>query len=178
MAFTTGAEVASFLDRADDADLVARADVVAELVTALMRSYTRQTITAVADDTAVVEGSALRRLVLGERPVTAVTSVSLDGEVVTDHRWTRSGALWREGGWGGPDREVEVTYSHGYSELPADLAGACLTASARMVSNPEQLSREEINIEGAFSHSTLNAPAGFTIAELLVLDRYRRRCYP
>lgn len=147
-----------------------------DVASALIRSYTRSTITHVADDVAYVQGTHARRLVLGERPVTAVAAVRLDGTLLdaADYRVHRSGSLWRRGGWGGPECEVEVTYSHGYTTVPADLAAVCRLAAARLASNPEQLTREEVEGYSAVA----STPVGFTVGELLVLDRYRRRTWP
>jgi hypothetical protein len=147
-----------------------------EVASAMVRSYCRSSITHVAGDVAVLQGSHGRRLVLGERPVTAVTAVALDGTLLdpSDFRWQRSGALWRDAGWGGPSHEVEVEYDHGYAVVPADLAAVTRLAAVRLCSNPEQLAREEV--EG---YSVLVAtPAGFTVGERLILDRYRRKTWP
>jgi hypothetical protein len=156
-------------------DLAVAAEAV-EVASAMVRSYCRSSITYVIGDVAVIPGTAARRLLLGERPVTAVASVRLDGTLLdpSAYRWQRSGALWRTGGWGGPDHDVEVTYSHGFTTVPADLAAVTRLAAARLATNPEQLSRQEM--EG---YSVLAAaPVGFTVGELLVLDRYRRKTWP
>lgn len=72
--------------------------------------------------TVTLEGPAQGRLHLPGPPVTAVDTVVLDGETITDWRLA-SHALWRPGGWSprcGPS-EVEVTYTHGLPEVPADI---------------------------------------------------------
>ena len=72
--------------------------------------------------TVTLTGSQERWLALPGGPVTAVTSVSLDDEVLTDWR-LRDGRLWRRCGWQsdcGPS-DVEVTYSHGLATVPADV---------------------------------------------------------
>lgn len=155
------------------------AETITEAVTAaaaLIRSYTRSRITYLADDVAWLQGTHARRLVLGERPLTAVASVRLDGTLLdaSDYRWQRNGSLWRSAGWGGPDHDVEVTSSHGFLVVPTDLAAVCRTAAARFASNPEQLTREEVEGYSAVA----STPTGFTVGELLVLDRYRRRTWP
>ena len=55
-------------------------------------------------------------------PVTAVTSLTLDGTAVTDHRIIGS-RIWREYGWltAGPHALIEVTYTHGLAVVPADI---------------------------------------------------------
>lgn len=72
--------------------------------------------------TITLEGEPLERIHLPGPPVTAVDTVALDGETITDWRLA-SHALWRSGGWAprhGPS-EVQVTYTHGLPEVPADI---------------------------------------------------------
>jgi hypothetical protein len=65
-----------------------------------------------------LEGSG-GRLHLPGKPVTAVSAVSIDGVAVSDWKLL-SGALARSCGF--PDgSEVEVTYTHGLAEVPADI---------------------------------------------------------
>jgi hypothetical protein len=168
--FATGQQVADLLGSSNDA-FIARAAEAAAVVTATMRAYCRQTISLVEDDTAFLIGTAARRLLIPERPVRAVAAVGLDGYAVTDYRWTRAGALWRDAGWGGNDSEIEVTFDHGFDPLPDDLVQACRTATARLCANTDGLVRFEAAGEVA---ETYSGPWGFTIAELIVLNRYRR----
>lgn len=71
-------------------------------------------------------------------PIVSVDTVAIDGVEVND--WRLDGdRLWRAAGWGrdyGPST-VTVTYTHGYTEVPADivdlvcsLAGAGIAAAA------------------------------------------------
>ncbi|TMS50972.1 hypothetical protein [Mycobacterium sp. DBP42] len=55
------------------------------------------------------------------------------------------------------------------TEPADDLAAVITTATARLVANPEQLSTDvgNVSIRGGFN--------GWTLAELFVLNRYRRR---
>ena len=54
-----------------------------------------------------------------------------------------------------------------------ELEAVIVTASARMVANPSQLPHHLTT--GPFTQSLRGAFAGFTLAELFVLNRYRRR---
>jgi hypothetical protein len=163
---------------------------LAPFVTEAARSYMRRTISRVDDDDAVLQGVDGRKLVLGERPVHAVGPVTVDGVEVADFRWTRRGALWRDAGWGGPAVEVEVTYSHGFDTVPDDLRFATATACARLVvqrraqesaSGEGMLGVASVSVEGyevTYPADRALATFGFTIGELCVLDRYRRRVWP
>jgi hypothetical protein len=132
----------------------------------------RQTITLVEGHEMVVVGTRSRRLVLGERPLLAVAEVLLDGVAVSDYRVLRSGSLWRSGGWGDVDREVIVTCDHGYAVVPDDIRAACASAAVRLADNATALRSLDVAQEVSMTYAV---PVGFTVAELAVLNRYRRR---
>ncbi|HCA88171.1 MAG TPA: hypothetical protein DEQ61_23525 [Streptomyces sp.] len=114
------------------ADLVALGLTVDDTETTIVERYLTVASAAVRDaagspisqttSTVTVEGEADQRLRLPGSPITAVTTVELDGVAVTDWR-LRSDRLWRHGGWTAADgpSEVEVTYTHGLPEVPADI---------------------------------------------------------
>lgn len=85
--------------------------------------------------TLVLEGETGQWLRLPGQPVTAVTTVAIDGAVVTDWR-LRSGMLWRAGGWTAADgpSDVTVTYIHGLPTVPADIVDlVCRIAAATLI---------------------------------------------
>lgn len=90
------------------------------------RGAVRHHVSAVADETVTLDGNGKESLLLPAAPVTAVTSVRVDGiELVydTDYRWSHDGFLRRVGRcWPDRLRCVEVVYSHGYSLIPEDIA--------------------------------------------------------
>lgn len=99
---------------------------------ALMEAYLDAASAAIRDaagvpisqttSTITLEGEAGQRLHLPGPPVTAVATVEVDGSPVTDWRLA-SGALWRACGWtrDGAPTLVEVAYTHGLPEVPADI---------------------------------------------------------
>lgn len=103
-----------------------RAGVVIDACTAVVQEAARQRLVQIAGDTFETVGPASRYLRLPERPVTAITSVTLDGTTLT--AGTASGTyrrsldrIYRDVGWltTGTDEcapsEVVVVYSHGYA---------------------------------------------------------------
>jgi len=59
--------------------------------------------------------------------------------------------------------------------VPADLLSVILAATARLVGNPRQLARDAIGIPGDFTREHVGSFNGWTLAELMVLNGYRRR---
>ncbi|WP_327268808.1 hypothetical protein OG233_14120 [Streptomyces sp. NBC_01218] len=85
--------------------------------------------------TVLVEGETDQRLSLPGPPVLAVMDVAIDGVTATDWR-LRTNRLWRFGGWTAADgpSEVEVTYTHGLPEVPADIVDlVCRIVAAAVV---------------------------------------------
>lgn len=85
-------------------------------------------------------------LVLPQRPVTAVTSVSINGLALTDFTRVRD-RLYRYGGWRVAARFppfISVTYSHG-GAVPAEVTGTVCALAAELLENPNGLASETID---------------------------------
>ncbi|MFF4600560.1 hypothetical protein [Amycolatopsis sp. NPDC001319] len=112
-----------------------------ELATGVVQAAAGQLLVEVVDDTITLMGTTDRWLDLPQRPVTTVTSISLEDEPVTDYK--RFGdRLWRRHGWARCADEpavVEVVYTHGFPDWDAKLAlarSAVLAVAAKMNDNP------------------------------------------
>ena len=90
------------------------------------RGAVRHHVSFVAGDTVTLDGNGKESLLLPAAPVTAVTSVMVDGAALvydTDYRWSEDGFLRRVGQfWPDKLRCIEVVYSHGYQLIPEDIA--------------------------------------------------------
>ncbi|MCP3758210.1 hypothetical protein [Streptomyces sp. TBY4] len=109
-------------------------DVYLAVASAAVREAAGTPISATTS-TVTVEGEAGQWLRLPGLPVTAVTSVKLDGVAITDWR-LRSGMLWRAAGWTGYDgpSEVEAVYAHGLPDVPADIVDlVCRMTAAALI---------------------------------------------
>ena len=102
---------------------------------AAIQNYCHQTIEAVENDVESYMFVRGNRLFLPELPVTEVSEVEEDGEVLTetdDYLLDKHGVLHRVGGnWAGGSALIMVTYSHGYATLPDDLVGVATRMAAR-----------------------------------------------
>lgn len=124
-------ELADFMGADLDLNRAAQAVMVG---TATVRALTGQTLSHVVNDTATVwPVSGL--VVLPERPVESVTSVTHDGVPLVDWTLEESGVLRRlgYGYWLAP---LVVTYTHGFVDIPAEIMAATLTAAAEAYMNP------------------------------------------
>lgn len=148
----------------------AEATQALEGASAVVRGYARQTFTAVTE-TVTLPGTWDTVLLLPQRPVTAVTSISIDDTAVTmtDVDWRRDGTM-QGVAWGGDLATVTVNYSHGYTAVPDDVRHVVLNLAARIWDNPTAVRQQTV---GSFSESvTLPALQAW---ETVVLDRHRRR---
>lgn len=121
---------------------VPRVDMAIKLAAAYVRRVSGQTMTAVDDDEAVFDGNGNHILFLPQRPVTNVSDVTVDGtawEVGIDYDWSeRRGAVHAldRRRWPVGLRNIAVTYSHGYAELPVDLQCLVYGLARRSIENP------------------------------------------
>jgi hypothetical protein len=125
----------------DSASLTdAEAELMLELATGAVQAAAGQDILE-ATETITLIGTVESWLSLPQRPVTAVSSVSLDGDTVTDYK--RFGdRLWREDGWASSayePSEVQVAYTHGLASTDQRIQlarSAVLAIAAQLFSNP------------------------------------------
>lgn len=163
----------------------ARAAALLGDASAYVRNYTRQTITLVTDDVAVLESTTEQWLWLPERPVVAVSSVSIGSAGVSPVYWVQQGdGLYRFYGWQGrfygststwnqPDT-ISVTYDHGFDTVPDDLvAVVCKIAKASWVNPNGQLEWHQGQTGVRMAPETV-AEGALNVDDKRTLDFYRR----
>lgn len=148
-AFATAAELAAVMQAPVDS---AAADLALASASAVIRRWTRQTITKVIDDVVTLRVIRCDELVLPQRPVVSVSEVKVNALVLND--WVLSGdRLLRTGGWHRlpgtttyPDPGlVQVTYTHGWAEVPDEVRAVCLDLASATLANPSMLRQEAID---------------------------------
>lgn len=165
-------DVSTLLGVTLDAAQSDRVERLLAMASGVARSFTRQHLSHVTDDTITVRGVRDALLVLPERPVTAVSQVTVAGDVVDPAGYyTSSDALRLMFGelWGSPDLEVTVTYSHGFDPVPADVVAVVAGIAARLYRNPDGYRSETI---GDYSY-TVDGSGPLTDLERSLLSRYR-----
>lgn len=192
MAFATNTELEDWLGYSLDASETDRATLFVEVATGTIQAYTRQTISEVSADAIELRGTWEHVLELPERPVTAVTSVTVDGvaQTVTDdylvvrnelrrpnaeyHNWqmpSNDFYPFTKTGWGGPSAVVAVTYTHGFATIPDEVKGMCLSLAARAFTNPEMAAMRIVDAQ-TFQYGQRHLD--LTNGEKTILSKYRR----
>lgn len=152
----TPESLASLLQQDLDAST---ANLVLDVSTAVVQEAAGQRLVQVADDEMTLLGTTESWLWLPQRPVTAVTSVELDGDAVDEDAigtvvagYRRFGdRLWRCEGWQTylyVPSTVVVINTHGYASGDQDLElarGATLSIAKGMYANPSGVAREQID---------------------------------
>ena len=105
------ADVAPMLGRELSATEIGYATSLIAMGSALVRSYTRQQISAITADTVTLAGNWAQRLVLPQRPVTAVSSITINGVTLdpASYSWDRYGNLYQLTGSSLPDSSGTLT---------------------------------------------------------------------
>jgi hypothetical protein len=120
----TGVEVGTDLSRIQS---------ILDLSSAMIRRYLDQDVSQVIGEQEVFQETDREWLLLTQRPVTAITELTVEGSAFTDYRFERwgqvfttTGADWTYG--------ATVTYTHGYTETePEFLAvkAVCIDVASR-----------------------------------------------
>jgi hypothetical protein len=177
--FATATELAQFIGASTPTDL-GRMQMLLGIASAEIRGCAGQVLSPVVDDVVVLQPSWTQTLFLPERPVTAVTTVTVNAATYLDYRFTASGHLiqgadmalgsamvWSQG--------ATVTYSHGYAESTEDykiIKGICLEAASRAYTMNERSASEVLG--ATILESAGYAPEVFlTEGEKMRLSAYR-----
>jgi len=164
------------------ADEHVRAQRLLCMATAEIQRESKQTISLVEGDVLTIRGTNASRFRLPQRPVGAVTSVSVDGVVLDPDSYYLSGDELVRATWGHsfgsplfgyPTQELVVTYDHGYAadEVPGEVVAICLEVAARVWVNPGAVVSESIgSVQTNYSTSPVSGLL-LTADERLTLSR-------
>lgn len=123
-------------------DDLARYQAALAMASSVIRAHTRQTLSR-ATDTVTAYPTSSTFLSLPDRPVTAVTTVLVNGVATTSYyvvkRGIRSGTVASPGSaW---TSGAVVTYTHGYAETDPEYTvfrTVCIAATARAIQGPTE----------------------------------------
>lgn len=176
-AFATAAELEEFLGFDFDSDDEDRAEALLERASGEMRGPEAADGPILSTATTeMLDTDGSRTLLLSHRHVTAVTEVKVGGVTLASsaYEWSPVGVLYRvDEPWPCGYGKVQVTYTHGFAEVPPDVKGICLAYAGRLYRNPEgDMQRRRGDGSTAFASSADEA-VGLRKSELATLWRYR-----
>jgi hypothetical protein len=169
---------------ADPAELAASLGVPAtdpKLVWALnaasrrFRGAVRHPVSAVTGDSFVLDGGGRESVLLPAAPVTAVSSLTLNGESLaegTDFEWSADGFLRRLGGcWPDRLRCIQGVYDHGYNPVPEDIAEVVIDQARALYRIDPGVQQKTVGSQSVTFGA--QAATGVTAQWAAVVDRYR-----
>lgn len=167
------ADLAAWLNVPDSDPLLLQALAAAS---SRFRGAVRHHVTHVVDDVLTLDGNGVASLLLPAAPVTAVTSVVLDGEALAesvDYAWSGDGYLRRIGGLLWPDRLrcLTVTYSHGHQEPPEDVAEVVIDKARTLYAVRPGV--QSVQVGGQQVKFGAQAAVGVTAQWSELVERYR-----
>jgi len=159
--FATATEFCEFIGLPVPNDL-ARIQAHLGLASAVIRRYCDQVLSVVTNDVVTLPPVRGSTLILPERPVTAVSSVLVNGSSVTDFWFTAAGILHRGTVTGTIGESwvygATITYTHGYAETTDEfhaIKTVCMEAASRAYTLNERSASEAMG-------STLMESAGYS----------------
>jgi hypothetical protein len=168
-------DLAAYLQQDID---TASATIARTMATGVITGYTNQLIES-ATYTHLLPINADRTLRLPQRPVTAVTSVTVDGSALTvdtDWDWNGYGDLIVLDGWS-PSNEDEwqatVVYTAGHATVPDDITAVALSVAGRLFNATPGLVSEAIDDYRA--QYAAGAAVGLLDHEKQILRKYKQR---
>ncbi len=118
-----------------------------------------------------LDGAGSDVLVLSRWPVTAVTSVTVDGELLdpADYEWETAGLLRRKRGCWALCDEVTASFTAGYNPVPNSVVGLCLELASGSWDNPTAKKSERL---ADYQVSYLREGMSLSTADKKALGRY------
>lgn len=178
MALITGQDLATYLQITYSGSDAALSQAVT-LAIGLVTGYTGQNIES-ATYTHTLPIGPDRTIRLPQRPVTAVTSVTIDGTLLTsgtDYDWDGLSPQIALDGYTPADDDVftaSVVYVAGYASVPADVKAATLSIGAALYNGAPGVTSESID-DYRVSYETSRGAGGMNDYERSILKRYRAR---
>ena len=171
--FTTIANFKQYLGLVVATDDVLIASIITA-VSAWVENYlTRNIHTAQYVDT--VDGSDTKSITFDNYPITAVSSVIVDGKTInaSSYRWRNSSVTLIDGCIFSRRSIITVTYTAGYASIPVDLAQACIEIVAWRYKERDRVGQSSKSAGGheTVSYQTKDIPE----SAKTILNQYKRR---
>lgn len=187
--YATAADLSTLLDCTFDAGDTTRATLLLEMISDDIQGYcTKDNFEQSEDDSVNLRGNWSSRLYLPKGPVASVSSVTVDGTTVNSSSYsliagrtlvrkeptqsTFGDPILTGLNWGGPNRQLVVVYTHGWTSVPADVQRVALRAAARVWGNPE--ARKSVSLPPSYRVEFADLEYGYlTAGDCRALAKYR-----
>lgn len=175
--FATPAELASWL-QVPEVD-TATATLQLAAASKAIRDFCGWNITAetVTDEMLDTDGErSLWLPTLWLTDVASINELTLPLTAGTDYEWRRYGKVTRldRRCWPRQSRSVEITYTHGYPEIPDSIKGICLSLAGRVYNNPVGARSQTAGpFAQSFAVPSSGAVASLLLEELSQLGPYK-----
>jgi hypothetical protein len=148
--FATVAELETFMGTSA---LGARGTAMLGYASAAIRRYTHQDLEVTTGRQETYAGDAWRdALMVTQKPVTAVTAITINAVAFTDFTWSRWGKIDKNDGSPWDTGPILVTYDSGYASTSDEYLGikaiALEVAARAMGGNPETFGMEVLEVRG------------------------------
>ena len=148
--FATVADLETFMGATN---LGARGTAMLGYASAAIRRYTQQDLEVTTGRQETWAGDGWRDVImLTQRPVTAVSAITVDSVAFTDFTWTRWGQVWKEDFSAWSEGPILVTYDSGFaanSDEMIQVKAICLEVAARAIGgNPDVFGMDEQEARG------------------------------
>lgn len=181
-AFATNADLATRLGVTLTSEMETRADALLADASDVIRDEVGQQITETTE-TITIPGTTDERILLPQRPVISVASVTLDGtELGEGTDWFLEGneivrmpssitlgvdtiinsefSFPLGTGFGWEEQTLTITYTHGYATVPGKVKAICLEMVVRVWVNPGSVAREAIGDTSTVYDNMRFSPSG------------------
>lgn len=135
------------------------------------RSAVRHEVSEAAYDV-TLDGTGTSTLSLPAAPVTAVSGVEVDGDPVSDYRWSASGLLERAAGWPRRYRAVRVQFVAGFDPIPDDIRSVVVDRALGLLRSRPGLKSHTLQV-GGMSETESFAEIGTSERWETTVARYR-----
>lgn len=169
----TVAQLAAFLGREIDSDDPAALQAL-DIASSSVRAYCGHHVSLATDDVAVLDGTGTAVILLPAIPISEVASVSVNDVELTEerYRWSSKGFIMRQDGLTFPSspQSVQVTYTHGWAEIPPAIVGVVVSLAGRMLDGSAGIKQESL---GSYSVTYASPTPTLQAAETMALDPFR-----
>lgn len=143
-----------------DAYLASGSEGLIAAASALVRRHCGWHVAPSVEETVTVRRAG-RLVLLPSLCVTAVSSVTVDGEPVAEHDWCPDGRMWLRPGC----EPVTVTMTHGYAAAD-DVRAVVLAVAARAAASPSGIIRAQVGqINETYTQTAPNQTGGVALLD-------------